>query len=404
MRNKNKSPRKYGKITEQTLDVLIEKIVANGFGFAFADGLTIFVSLAVKGDKLRVRLTKQKGKVAFAEIIEILEPSPLRVIPECQYFGRCGGCDFQQMSYEEQLDAKLSILKDCLKRIGRIEYDAVIKMHASPKVFGYRSRTCVHGDARTKKLGFFRRNTNEVFDIDECLVLSGELQTALTKTRQSVDFTKLWANIVDIEIASGDKGSSLYCDEIMEETKEIALTFGDFKYHFNAKTFFQGNSSLIPSLINATTYADNGNVAVELFCGVGLFSLPLSKNFKKVIAIEDNDIAIEFARKNAELAKVNNIEFKIEDVGDFLLGNKFETIDLLLLDPPRTGIEKDALMRIIEIKPTCVTYVSCDPATLARDLKLFTENGYKIESIEAFDLFPNTHHIESVVKMKLLVD
>jgi 23S rRNA (uracil1939-C5)-methyltransferase len=390
------------KSTPKNLDVTIEKIVSNGFGFAFAEGLTIFVSLAVKGDKLRVKITKQKGAVAFAEIVEILEPSPLRVIPECQYFGRCGGCDFQQMLYEEQLNSKVSILKDCLKRIGKIDFEGEIKINASPKAFGYRSRTCVHGDTRTQKLGFFRRNTNEVFDVDKCLVLTEELQNTLTKIRHNIDYKQLAANIVDIEIASGDKNSSVYCDEILEETREVALVFGEFKYYFNAITFFQSNPSLITSLIDAVTYELRGNVALELFCGVGLFTLPLSKHFEKVLAIEDNDVAIDFALKNAELARIKNIEFHTEDVGDFLIGNEIKNIDFLLLDPPRTGIEKDALLKILEIKPTSVCYVSCDPATLSRDLKLFVENGYSIEKIEAFDLFPNTHHVESVVKMKLL--
>jgi 23S rRNA (uracil1939-C5)-methyltransferase len=404
LKNRNKPNHKRSASEQKILDVTIEKIVANGFGFAFAEGLTIFVSLAVKGDKLRVRITKQKGTVAFAEIVEIIEPSPMRVIPECQYFGRCGGCDFQQMSYKEQLNSKVAILKDCLKRIGRIEFENEIPIYGSPKEFGYRTRTCIHADARSKKVGFFRRNTNEVFDVDKCIVLSEEVQAALTETRNSIEFEKLSANIADIELAGGEDGSSMYCDEILEETREISLVFGDFTYYFNAKTFFQSNSSLIPKLIDAATCNIQGELALELFCGVGLFSLPLANHFKKLVAVEDNEIAIEFAEKNADIAKIENIEFEAEDVGDYLLGNEFGKVDFVLLDPPRTGIEKDALLRIIEIKPALITYVSCDPATLARDLKIVTENGYEIVSIEAFDLFPQTHHVETVAKMKLLAE
>jgi 23S rRNA (uracil1939-C5)-methyltransferase len=404
LKNRNKPNNSRSSFQQKVIEVTIEKIVANGFGFAFAEGLTIFVSLAVKGDKLRVRITKQKGTIAFAEIVEIIEPSPMRVIPECQYFGRCGGCDFQQMSYAEQLNSKVAILKDCLKRIGRIEFENEILMHGSPKEFGYRTRTCVHADARSKKVGFFRRNTNEVFDVDECIVLSEEVQAALTETRKSIEFEKLTANIIDLELAGGDEGSSMYCDEILEETREVSLTFGDFAYYFNAKTFFQSNSSLIPKLIETATYDTQGELALELFCGVGLFSLPLSKHFKKLVAVEDSEIAIEFAEKNADIAKIENIEFEAEDVGDYLLGNEFGKVDFVLLDPPRTGIEKDALLRILEIKPALITYVSCDPATLARDLKIVTENGYEILSVEAFDLFPQTHHVETVAKMKLLTD
>lgn len=390
--------------TNNNYEVKIEKIVANGYGLAFAEDLTIFVSLAAVGDVLRIRIIKKKGKVAFAEILEILTPSPFRVEPKCKYFGRCGGCDFQQMSDDAQLAAKISILQDCLKRIGKINFPTEIPIHASPKKFEYRTRTRLTADTRTQKLGFFRRNSNEVFDIDECLILSETLQKNLTDLRANLSFEELWANLVEIEIAGGNTETSIFSDEILSETKEISFKFGEFFYWFNAKTFFQGNPLLIEKLIETAIGNAKGKTALELFCGVGLFSLPLSKRFEKVFAVESNETSIEFAKKNSEIARVENIEFTAQDASEFFDEFTPQTVDFILVDPPRTGIERTTLDAIISFNPKQISYVSCDPATLARDLKILIENGYEIETIEAFDLFPQTHHVETVVKLNVIVN
>jgi 23S rRNA (uracil1939-C5)-methyltransferase len=385
--------------TNNNYEVKIEKIVANGYGLAFAEGLTMFVSLAVIGDVVRVRITKKTGKIAFAEIVEVIEPSAFRTEPACKYFGRCGGCDFQQMSAEAQLAAKLSILQDCLKRIGKINFPHEIPIHASPKPFAYRTRTRLTADTRTNKLGFFRRNSNEVFDIDECLILSENLQKSLTELRETIEFEELWADLVEVEIASGDTETSTFSDEILSETKAISFKFGEFNYWFNAKTFFQGNPNLIEKLIETAIGDVNGETALELFCGVGLFSLPLAKRFEKVFAVESNETSIEFAKKNAELARIENIEFTAQDASEFFDEFTPQNIDFILVDPPRTGVERTTLDAIISFDPKQISYVSCDPATLARDLKILIENGYELEKIEAFDLFPQTHHVETIAKL-----
>ena len=390
--------------TNNNYEVKIEKIVANGYGLAFAEGLTIFVSLAAVGDVVRIRIIKKTGKVAFAEIVEVIEPSTFRVEPKCKYFGRCGGCDFQQMSDEAQLAAKLSILQDCLKRIGKINFPTEIPIHASPKTFEYRTRTRLTADTRTNKLGFFRRNSNEVFDIDECLILSDKLQKNLTELRETLNYEELWASNVEVEMASGDTETSTFSDEILSETKAISSKFGEFNYWFNAKTFFQGNPNLIEKLIETAIGDANGDTAIELFCGVGLFSFPLAKRFKKLFAVESNETSIEFAEKNAELARIENVEFTAQDTSEFFDEFAVQTVNFILVDPPRTGVERSVLDAIISFNPQQISYVSCDPATLARDLKILVENGYEIETIEAFDLFPQTHHVETVAKLRLQVN
>lgn len=157
------------------LEVKIEKIVPNGFGLAFAEGLTVFVSLAAPGDRLRVAVRELRKKIAFAEIVEVIEPSPARIAPPCKYFGTCGGCDFQQMSYQAQLEAKVTIIRDCLQRIGKIDLAEDIPIVPSPRELEYRSRAQWHLDTRAKKFGYFRRNSHEVIDVGECPILTPEL-------------------------------------------------------------------------------------------------------------------------------------------------------------------------------------------------------------------------------------
>lgn len=385
---------------QEEIVVKIEKIVPNGYGLAFAEGLTVFVSLAAKGDHLRVRIREKKGKVAFAEIVEIIEPSPERITPPCQYFGKCGGCDFQQMSYQTQLEAKIGIIQDCLRRIGKVSYEGEIKIIGSPNEFSYRSRAQWHADTRNQRIGYFRRFSNQIIDVETCPILDEKLQETLANLRQNLNWTEFWAEAVEIETATNGEKVSLYSTEIIETTEKISFEVLENRYFYNAESFFQGNLSLIETLIKVAIDEAQGETALDLYCGVGLFSLPLARNFSKVIGIEANEKAIDFARENAELARLENVEFYAENTSEWLTENQLQKIDFILLDPPRSGTEKATIENILKLKPTQISYVSCDPATLARDLRILTE-AYSIESITALDLFPQTHHIETVVRLKL---
>ncbi|MGI8467245.1 MAG: class I SAM-dependent RNA methyltransferase [Pyrinomonadaceae bacterium] len=384
---------------KRELTVRIEKIVPNGYGLAFAEGLTVFVALAAAGDKLRVRLREKKGKIAFAEIVEILEPSSDRAAPECRYFGRCGGCDFQQLNYAAQLAAKLGIIRDCLTRIGKINYEKEIEIIVSPQPYKYRSRAQWHADTRARKLGYFKRYSHEIIDVENCPILDDTLEKTLENFRRNLNWEEFWAEKIEIETASAEREVSVYSNELIEPTREISFTARGEKYLYDAGIFFQGNQFLIERLIDLATTGASGANALDLFCGVGLFSLPLARKFTKVFGIEASERAIEFAQKNAENARLANVEFFAENVGDFLNENKLENIDFVLLDPPRAGAERETIEAILRLNPKQISYVSCDPATLARDLKILTESLYQIESIAALDLFPQTHHVETVARL-----
>ncbi len=385
----------------EILEVSIEKIVPNGFGLAFAENLTVFVSLAVKGDRLRIKIYQLKGKIAFAEIVEIINPSAQRVEPKCIYFGRCGGCDFQQMSYQTQLEAKTAIIRDCLSRIGKINYEKEIQIIASPRDYKYRARAAWHVDTRQKKIGYFQRNTHQIIDVETCPILTSELQNTLTELRETIEWESFWAGIVEIEAANGGENVSIYSNEIVEPTEEIYFQTNGSRYFYDAQSFFQGNPFLIESLIETATKGAKGETALDLYCGVGLFTLPLAENFTKVIGVEGNERAVSFARKNIENARIEHANIFCENVSEWLAENagELQEIDFILLDPPRVGTEKETIENLLKIKPQEISYVSCEPSTLARDLRTLSES-YSIDSITAIDLFPQTHHVETIVRLR----
>ncbi len=387
----------------ETFDVPIQKIVPNGFGLAFAENLTIFVSLAAAGDKLRVKVREKKGKIAFAEIVEILEPSADRTEPKCAYFGRCGGCDFQQMNYAAQLDAKVGIVRDCLTRIGKINYEKEIPIAGSPREYGYRSRAQWHADASRKRIGYFKRNSHDVIDVESCPILTPELQTTLTKLREKVDWESFRSKIIEIEAANSGDEISIYSSEIVEPTHEISFSASGEKYFYDADSFFQGNQFLIESLIEAAAKDANGENALDLYCGAGLFTLPLARKFKNVIGVEASEKATKFAKRNLEHARIENARIYTENVEEWLAENADDLgeIDLVLLDPPRAGTTRSIIETIMRIRPKQISYVSCEPSILARDLRVLCESEYDIDSLQAIDLFPQTHHVETVARLKL---
>jgi 23S rRNA (uracil1939-C5)-methyltransferase len=387
----------------QTIEVTIEKIVPNGFGLAFAENLTVFVALAAKGDKLLVKIIQTKGKTAFAEIVEILEPSPDRTEPRCPYFGRCGGCNFQQLNYQAQLAAKIAIVRDCLTRIGKINYEKDIPIIASPKDYEYRSRAQWHLDTRKKKFGYFQRKSHEIIDVKVCPILTPELENTLTDLREEIAWESFWSEIVEIEAANAVEEISIYSSEIIEPTDEIVFEANGEKYFYDATSFFQGNPFLIEELVETALKDAAGETALDLYCGVGLFTLPLARKFQNVSGVEGYEKAIDFAKKNVENARLSNVKFFRENVDEFLTENlaKLKNLDFVLLDPPRAGTEREIVENLIKLQPKQISYVSCEPSTLARDLKILTENFYTIESITALDLFPQTHHVETVVRLKI---
>jgi 23S rRNA (uracil1939-C5)-methyltransferase len=375
-----------------------------GLGLAHASGRTVLVSLAAPGDRVRVRIERASGSVAFASITEIIEPSPARIAPPCPYFGRCGGCDFQQLNYVAQLEAKQEIISDCLRRLARVNLPARdILITGSPREWQYRSRAQWQHDARQRRFGYFERASHRVCDVAACPVLAPALQETFNALRQQMQDGTLPAAINEYQAVAGDDGVALAPALDEQSARDVSRTIGEHLYHFNAEGFFQINHELLPALVAAATAdAPEGQSAVDLYCGVGLFTLPLARRFARVTGIEANASALAYAERNLSDAQLNNATFERARVGDYLASHAAELAptDFLLLDPPRAGAEPEALKGILALRPQRITYVSCDPATLARDLKELMPGGYQLESIAAFDMFPQTHHVETVAKLK----
>ena len=262
---------------EQTFEVEIERLLPGGVGLAHAAEMTVFVSLAAPGDRLRVKIDRVQGKTAFASIVEILQPSPVRIEPPCPYFGRCGGCDFQQLSYQAQLTAKLEIIRDCLHRIAKIEPPNNIRIMPS-KQWRYRSRANWQIDNPAKLLGYFERGTNRVCDVEYCGVLVPELEQTLEKVRHELKEGTAGTHPRNVDVVAGDDGVSV-SPAIAGFTPElIRKRIGFETYSFTAEAFFQVNHELIAPLIAEALTNARGNFAIDLYAGVGLFTLRRSRD------------------------------------------------------------------------------------------------------------------------------
>ncbi|MFN2529760.1 MAG: class I SAM-dependent RNA methyltransferase [Pyrinomonadaceae bacterium] len=382
------------------LTVDIERILPGGLGLAHSNGETIFVSLAAPDDRLRVTIDRRQRNVAFASIKEILDPSPLRVEPPCPYFGRCGGCDFQQLTYDAQLLAKSEIIRDCLHRIAKLSDPPDVKVQPSPEVWRYRGRAVWQVSEDKQAIGYYERGSRRVCDIADCAVLLPQLQATLERVR-STPISEMANDLKHLEVVTGDDGVSLAPEFAEFQTNEVTLRIGDETYAYNARAFFQINQTLLEKLVTFALGGRQGETAVDLYCGVGLFTLPLARRFRKVFAVEANGVASAFCRKNLERANLQNARTETATVGEWLRvhSKKSAPVDLVLLDPPRAGAESVVIRGVLDLEPARICYVSCDPATLARDLKKLVSAGYSLDSIMAFDMFPQTHHVETVVHL-----
>jgi 23S rRNA (uracil1939-C5)-methyltransferase len=389
------------------LDVRVERMLPGGVGLAHGEGLTILVSLAAPGDLARVRVESVRGRTAFATVAEVLEPSPARVEPPCPYFGRCGGCDFQQLGYEAQLAAKAEIIRDCLRRMARVEPPGEITVEPSPEIWRYRSRARWQHDARRRLLGYYERGTHRVCDVADCPVAAPPVNERLLRLRGLMKEGRL-PHASEFEAVAGDEGVAL--DPAVEagDDGEQVRRIGGETYRFDAGCFFQINHALLEPLVAEGLRgaapgdgAADGGTALDLYSGVGLFTLPLARRFARVVAVEGNAAAARYACRNLADASLTNARVETSPVGEWLAhrAEELDRADFILLDPPRAGAEPEAVRGIIRLRPRHVSYVSCDPATLARDLRALLDAGYRLDSLRAFDMFPQTHHVETVAHL-----
>lgn len=433
-------------------NVSIEKLIYGGDGLARHEGATVFVPIVLPSEKVTVEPVERKKDFIRARLVRVVDASAERVDAPCPHFGACGGCDYQHIPYDAQVRYKADILRETLRRTGKVDWTGEITAHAS-EPWKYRNRAqwkvrptkittgiaaveAPHGAAM--KIGYFHARSTSLCAVHDCPILSPVLLKVLLTLRDALAAGSLPAELREIEAftnegSDGAKAGVLltltfsgfpsrakeYAEQIQALLPDVEsllfhdprqnrmALFGPGFLHYQLAThnyrvghfsFFQVNRFLAEELARAVCANDpGGSLALDLFAGVGLFALPLAEKFQKVIAVESNPAAARDLEINA--AGSQHIEIRTADVEDFL--QKLRDVpDLVVIDPPRAGLAPQTVRRLTELAPQRITYVSCEPPTLGRDLRGLLDGGYRIASVDLFDLFPQSFHMESVVRLR----
>ncbi len=389
----------------EIIEMRIEKLVYGGDGLGRVEGRAVFVPGTSPGDLVRARVVERKKSFLRAEVLDVLEPGPARRTPPCPLAGECGGCQFQHVDYGAQIAAKGEFVRDALARIGRIDFAGDIPVHADAEhELSYRVRATAHVvKTRDRVLfGFFAPRSHRVVDVESCPLLVPELDAAWHRARSSRE--KLH-RVETLDLAVGDAGAAADPPVAAVGGSDLETEVAGVRYRFAPGTFFQANRPLLGSLVRVATDGDEegGALALDLFAGVGLFAIPLARRFGRVVAVESDGRAAAFARANADANGVANMRVVAEPVESWLAGRPVAEgeVDLALLDPPRTGLGLEGARLLAGLAPRRIVYVSCDPSTLARDLRVLVDAGYGLRSVDAFDLFPQTFHVETVARLDL---
>jgi 23S rRNA (uracil1939-C5)-methyltransferase len=376
----------------------IEKLVAGGEGIGRVDGVPLFVPRSAPGDLLRVRITERHPDYGRAEIAEILEPGPGRRPDPVPELSRAGACDLQHLRDDLQPRLKATAVREALERLGGLQLPEDLEV-VTGEPWGYRLRTQLHTEVDPVgggvRVGYHARGTNEVIPLSRCPILVPELEAVLADLPGFLGKNPPKR----IDLTAGDPGGGITIAPVIEGLPqgEVTLTVGDIVYAYDARTFFQGHRGLLPKLVDAVVGPWEGDTAYDLYSGVGLFTLPLARRYKKVVAVESDTTAVRYGRNNARRNKLTNVDLVSKVVESWLPGLPTGA-DRVVVDPPRAGLTPRVRNTLLDRVPKRLTYVSCHPAALARDLRALKE-VYTIEKITLFDLFPQTGHMEAVVQL-----
>jgi 23S rRNA (uracil1939-C5)-methyltransferase len=375
--------------------IKIESVAFGGEGVGRIDNFVVFVPFSAPGDELEIEITQLKKKFIRGKILKIIKQSPLRVKPLCRYYEKCGGCCYQHLGYQNQLEIKKKQVEESFWKIGKITNPPVLETIASPKAYSYRGKAQYHAETVSKrsKIGFLDISGGKIVDIENCEIMEETINEKLRVLRRN---EVLSHNENDLTI-----WSERLADQLSEK-ESIVRIVKEKNFLVPRDGFFQANLYLTDKLVDEVcrlSAVGEVNTLVDAYCGSGLFSVFLSSYAKNVIGIEISEKSIKYARINAANAGVKNAEFIHGDVDRVLqerLMPSAEEIDLIIIDPPRIGCEKTVLKTMIDLQPNKIVYISCNPATQARDIKYLNECGYDLQSLLPLDMFPQTEHIEVV--------
>lgn len=398
----------------------VEKLVYGGDGLARLAGTgpqtrVVLAPYVLPGERVRAEVAQEKPGLIRARTLEVLDPAADRVAPRCPYFGRCGGCHYQHASYETQLAAKRAILGEELRRLGKIEPPAEIQVLAG-EPWAYRNRVQLHIEGQS--LGYREARSHKLCPITQCPIASPKLNEVIAVLSEMLRDRRWPRFLRSLEIFTDEQCVQL---NIMEAAQPVARRFFDWcaeripglvagaldytgRFRVSRNSFFQVNRLLIDALVENAISGAFGETAVDLYSGVGLFAVALARSFQRVVAVESNSAAVSDLRFNAERgagarASHPGVIQAEQATAEAYLEALQTAPDFVLLDPPRTGMGKTTVRRLLEVKPRRLTIVSCDPATLARDLAQLLGGGWRIQQMTLVDLFPQTYHLETVVHL-----
>lgn len=392
----------------ECIEVAIDRLAHGGDGVGRHEGQVVFVPHTAPGDLIRAAVTEVHPRFLRAKLLDVLRPGPGRREPLCRHAGHCGGCHYQHVVPEVQAAAKLQALEDALKKTGGIVFEGQIAMHRGAE-FGYRLRARfeVTETEGQKRLGLRAAGQHSTVAILECPVLVPELQEALPRLWEAApagaDLQVLAADggeVLSAAVSKEDEASTRAALPRKATADSGTIRIGEFAFRVKGQSFFQAHRGLLETLHARVLPEEGGTLAFDLFAGVGFFSLPLTKRFTRVFAVESDAVATALAERSANEHDLKNLRCERESVLSFLKRTT-KTADFVLLDPPRTGA-KSEIEALLQRPPVRIHYLSCDPHTFARDLKRLLAAGYAIERLEAFDLFPQTYHIEAFAALKLV--
>ncbi len=400
----------------------------------------VMVAFALPGERVKARVFRNHKNYSEADVVAIVKASPQRVVPRCPLFGRCGGCQYQNLAYVEQLAWKRQQVEELLRHMAGIEFP-VAPVIGSPEEYGYRSKITPHfaaprtaaslefrvsglelppksqadgsttpnpklqtrnSDRPPFPIGFLRQGTRfDLVDVPRCPIATDAINARLPEVRAEVR--------ARAEAGEYARGATLLLREASGEVttdydRVITESVGDLKLRFLARDFFQNNPFILPAFTRYVREraADSGaRFLIDAYCGSGLFALTAAPSFERVAGVELSTSSVAFARENAKTNGIANAEFQAGDAGSIFAGLSFPPADTaVVIDPPRKGCDESFLKQLFAFGPRAVVYVSCDPATQMRDLRQFLTQGYAVTAVQPFDLFPQTRHLECVVTLR----
>ena len=441
MLKKNRNKSDLDKMLGEKYEVVARDLTTDGSGVGSIEDITVFVPGLLPEEIGRVQVSEIKKNYLRADLIEILKSSEIRNDPPCPVFGECGGCRLQHMNYEDTLYWKRIWVESALRRIGRIE-PKVLPVIGMENPWGYRNKAVLHRDTNGK-MGYYREKTSDIIEFPECLLISATMNKRLKVLKELLGLEYKELKSVTLRENSSGKGmvifegsiedSQRFCKRIKEihkaqglspeicsivasEGKEICKekgtpyyteTIGGLNFRVSPRAFLQVNTEqtrILYSLVMKLADLTGKETVWDLYCGIGTMTLMLAGKAAKVIGIEENSSAIEDAVYNAKANGISNTKF-VEGKVEKKLGDFTKNADLVVVDPPRAGLNRAVVQRLLEVRPQKIIYVSCDPATMARDIGLLVngdenlKGAYEIGEVQPVDMFPWTGHVETVVLM-----